>query len=358
MSLVDRLESTGERSFAVVGLAKNCGKTTVVNHLIGEWGRRGVRLGLTSIGRDGEPVDLVTRLPKPRIRVEPGTLAVTAEASLADSAAPSRIVRRMGIPSALGELLLVETEGAGLIELSGPSTMDQAREVISLLRESGAERVVLDGALDRLSCGAPSVCGAAVLSCGAVLGSSPETIAEKAAHQVKLFRLPVLVGEGAEVVRRVAASRGRLAAAIDADGNVTPLDGSALTCRGLADALPEGCRWLWAGGGITDSIAGALLKRSGVPDIVAGDATRVFLSPMTLDRLRMAGARVWVLAPVRLAAIATNPVRPAGAPLDARLLLDCVARAVPAAAVYDVVVGLASECGLIDGCEKCARLAS
>ena len=61
MSLVDRLESTGERSFAVVGLAKNCGKTTVVNHLIGEWGRRGVRLGLTSIGRDGEPVDLVDR---------------------------------------------------------------------------------------------------------------------------------------------------------------------------------------------------------------------------------------------------------------------------------------------------------
>lgn len=265
MSLVDRLESTGERSFAVVGLAKNCGKTTVVNHLIGEWGRRGVRLGLTSIGRDGEPVDLVTRLPKPRIRVEPGTLAVTAEASLADSAAPSRIVRRMGIPSALGELLLVETEGAGLIELSGPSTMDQAREVISLLRESGAERVVLDGALDRLSCGAPSVCGAAVLSCGAVLGSSPETIAEKAAHQVKLFRLPVLVGEGAEVVRRVAASRGRLAAAIDADGNVTPLDGSALTCRGLADALPEGCRWLWAGGGITDSIAGGASQAQRCP---------------------------------------------------------------------------------------------
>ena len=91
MSLVDRLESTGERSFAVVGLAKNCGKTTVVNHLIGEWGRRGVRLGLTSIGRDGEPVDLVTRLQKllaaeqPQIPLyTPQTLTIARQSSFTD----------------------------------------------------------------------------------------------------------------------------------------------------------------------------------------------------------------------------------------------------------------------------------
>lgn len=53
------------RSLSIIGMCKNAGKTTVLNKLIAELNESRVRLGLTSIGRDGESTDLVTRTAKP-----------------------------------------------------------------------------------------------------------------------------------------------------------------------------------------------------------------------------------------------------------------------------------------------------
>lgn len=340
MTLADRIESTGETVVAVVGLAKNCGKTTVVNHLIRDWTRRDERLGITSIGRDGEQVDVVTRLPKPRVLLGPGVLAVTADGSLAESPVPARVLLRTGMPTALGELVLVETQGTGPIELSGPSTVEQMRSAISLLGKAGAQRVIVDGALDRLCCGAPSVCGAMVLSAGAVLGGTVESVAAKVGRQIALFGLPELHGDGAELVREIARTRGRKGAAISSDGTVSDLDGSAVTCPDLTSLAGRECHWLWAGGGLTDRIAAHILSSQATREIVVEDATRVFLSPFMTDRLRIAGVEIRVLSAVRLAALTTNPVRPGCAPLDPEDLLDAVAAAAPGFAVYDVVSGL------------------
>jgi len=342
ISLTDQLESVGAEVVAVVGLAKNCGKTTTVNHLIDAYGKLGLRLGLTSMGRDGEPVDLITRRPKPRIRVEAGTLAVTAEVSLAESLVPARVIANTEIPSALGKLLLVEAEGSGLIELSGPTTMEETRRTISLLRESGAQRVVLDGALDRLSSSSPSVSGAVVLSGGAVLGRTAESVAAKMAHQVALFNLPVIGGDDAKTVTDAARRVGRQAAIISDDASVTGLAGSALTkCHELTAALGHSSRYLWAGGGVTDSMVDELLKCPAAPEIVVEDATRIFLSPMSYARWRMAGGRLKVITPIRLIALTTNPARPNGRGMDAKELLEAVARSVPGIPVYDVAASLA-----------------
>ena len=68
----------GVRSLSIIGMCKNAGKTTVLNKLIAELNESRVRLGLTSIGRDGESTDLVTRTAKPGIYVYEGTLVATA----------------------------------------------------------------------------------------------------------------------------------------------------------------------------------------------------------------------------------------------------------------------------------------
>jgi hypothetical protein len=247
------------------------------------------------------------------------------------------VVADTQIMSALGKLLLVEAEGSGLIELSGPTTMEETRKAISLLRESGAERVIIDGALDRLSSSSPSVSDAVVLSGGAVLGMTVESVAAKMAHQVALFNLPVIDGDNAELVIDVAESHGRLAAIITEDGNVTDLDGSALTkFHELTKALCHRSRYLWAGGGVTDSMVDELLKCPAAPEIVVEDATRIFLSPMSYSRWRMAGGRLTVITPIRLVALTTNPVRPNGRGLDPKELLEAVAKSVPGIPVYDV----------------------
>ena len=53
------------KTLSIVGMAKNAGKTTALNYLIEEGDDEGIRLGITSTGRDGETVDLVAGSVKP-----------------------------------------------------------------------------------------------------------------------------------------------------------------------------------------------------------------------------------------------------------------------------------------------------
>lgn len=62
---------------SIVGMAKNSGKTVVLNHLIAEAIREDIVLGIVSTGRDGESVDLVTETEKPKIFAEVGTIIAT-----------------------------------------------------------------------------------------------------------------------------------------------------------------------------------------------------------------------------------------------------------------------------------------
>ena len=65
-------------SCAVVGMAKNCGKTVVLNHILsGLHGK--TRLAVTSIGVDGEKTDAITATAKPEIMLGEGMLFATSE---------------------------------------------------------------------------------------------------------------------------------------------------------------------------------------------------------------------------------------------------------------------------------------
>ena len=59
------------RRLALVGLAKNTGKTEALATLLRELEQQGRRVGVTSVGRDGEERDVIdARIEKPR--VDPG----------------------------------------------------------------------------------------------------------------------------------------------------------------------------------------------------------------------------------------------------------------------------------------------
>ena len=63
---------------SIVGMSKNSGKTVALNYLIQEAYGEGMSIGITSIGRDGESVDIVTDTDKPPIYLEEGTLLATS----------------------------------------------------------------------------------------------------------------------------------------------------------------------------------------------------------------------------------------------------------------------------------------
>ena len=107
------------RTLSIVGMCKNAGKTTVLNRLLSE--SHGRVLGLTSIGRDGESTDVVTGTEKPGIFIPEGTLFATAKDMLSLCDVTQEIVYTTGIPTPLGEVVLVRARSAGSVQLAGPS---------------------------------------------------------------------------------------------------------------------------------------------------------------------------------------------------------------------------------------------
>lgn len=138
-------------TLGVAGTAKNTGKTTTTILLLNHFNLLGTRIGLTSIGYDGESVDNVTGLPKPRLFVQKGLLIVTAERCLEVSSAKLSVIEKLPIQSPLGKLVCAVVEKEGLAVIAGPNQSRHVKVVRELLYRKGAELIMVDGALNRMA---------------------------------------------------------------------------------------------------------------------------------------------------------------------------------------------------------------
>ena len=177
------------KSMSIVGMCKNAGKTTMLNWLLAHTGRRQV-LGLTSIGRDGESTDVVTGTEKPSIFVPAGTLIATAKDMLRLGDVTREILMTTGIPTPLGEVIIMRARSDGYVQLAGPSITAQLREVSRMFFDLGATQSIIDGALGRKSLGARNVADGIVLCTGASYNMSMEKVIEDTANFCRLMDLP------------------------------------------------------------------------------------------------------------------------------------------------------------------------
>lgn len=297
------------RTVAVVGLAKNAGKTTVINHLIE---RMDGPVGLVSLGLDGEARDQLTGLPKPRVRPRPDTL-VASTTRLVDE----RTVRaRLGFRTAVGEVVITEPEPGEPVVVSGPARLDELDRTVEALFREGARRVVLEGALGRLGSAAPGRAEGVVLAAGVSLANGRDDAALRLRLAIDALALPVSAEPVAITVQHAAGYEAETAARVAAAGSAE-LQG-ALTGPLLERLMRDGARAL----------------------LVAPDATHVLCRPQQLARARRAGIDVAVRQPLAIAAVTSNPFHP-----DAEFTSgEAFAMARDGAAgrwpVYDVVSGM------------------
>lgn len=173
------------RTIGFAGTAKNTGKTTAALHLLELSCAAGYRSALTGIGYDGEALDNVTGLPKPRYFVRRGVYVATAESCLKSGSAGYILRQRTGIDTILGPVVIVEVNRPGLVVLAGPNKRADLQRVFSLLEQFGADLTIVDGALNRL---VPMVCaGGVVLSTGAAFDDCISRLAAHAAALCELF---------------------------------------------------------------------------------------------------------------------------------------------------------------------------
>ncbi|NLN83158.1 MAG: hypothetical protein GX138_02205 [Firmicutes bacterium] len=136
---------------SLIGFCKNAGKTTVLNAFLqaAREEKKDLVLGLLSIGLDGESLDRAGTKAKPRILVTAGTLFISQTALWSQSEVTKELVDILGPGGALGSYLLIRARSAGYIQLSGPSSRRQTERVIQALQAHGAERVIIDGSINR-----------------------------------------------------------------------------------------------------------------------------------------------------------------------------------------------------------------
>ena len=100
------------KSIATIGLEKNVGKTETMNYILKRLKDEGIVTAVTSIGIDGETVDIVTETSKPEITIYEGMIFVTSEkhyikkrfqAEILDVSEKSTALGRLVTARALGE---------------------------------------------------------------------------------------------------------------------------------------------------------------------------------------------------------------------------------------------------------------
>ena len=292
-ALLDAALAGGTRTIVVVGTAKNVGKTTVFNALRGLAFRRGIVGAITSIGRDGEAADALDGAPKPRVRVEPGTLIALPRDLVPRS--PALQILDLGEPSALGPMIFARVHFAAECEIGGPPTARGVRATIDRLRELTPEPTFVDGAIDRIAPLAGGDGDAIVVATGAASGGSVAAIAELARSTIARLSLP-----GRDPVRE----RGRV-----------------ITITGALDARD----------------AQELFAQQRSATVVVADPTRIAIRGKLFDAL-MAAFDLRCERPLRIVACTTSSVG-LGHALDPRALVRAVAAATRLP-TFDVIAGL------------------
>lgn len=187
-----------ELRLGIAGTAKNTGKTTATAAIIKELRNRGVGFYLTSIGYDGENIDNVTGLPKPKLRVEAGDIVASAEQCFRASTAGFEMLRKTEIGTPLGKIAVARVTNSGLAVTAGPNKSGEVRILAGLLSRLGPGVTLFDGALNRI---APMVeTDGFLLATGASRTPDIPRLARETAAIWRLSALPAVPG-AAEINR-------------------------------------------------------------------------------------------------------------------------------------------------------------
>jgi hypothetical protein len=341
--------TTSSPRLALAGLAKNTGKTEALVALLRELQDERRRVGVTSVGRDGEEHDVIdSRIEKPRLHLAAGSIVATTDVLLRASALPHELLHDTGLRTPLGRVLIAHLLTAGPIEVAGPSIATDVRMVSDAMLAYGAEQVLIDGAVNRRAASSHEVADGLVMSTGAVLSHDASEVALQTKDAVDLVRLPMVDhSDAGRRLRSLAATQGDGASMLvneDTDPVLLPsrfvLSSEAEQIAEMLDANPS-ARWLIVGGALPDRFLRSLLhpvhRRRRELVLVVADPTKVFLWKRGPEWYRRQGVLLQTLNAIELRAITVNPVAPQSHRFDSAELRGLLEEAIPEVPIFDVL---------------------
>src|SRR5579859_4236634 len=315
---------------SLVGLSKNVGKTTATNALLqallDEGFYEASELALTSLGLDGEAVDALTGLPKPRYIPLAGLLvATTGELLRQAEGEGARFERLQQLPgrTALGPVFLARVNQPGQVVIAGPTSLRDLRATLDRFGATGVKLGIVDGAINRLGAAAPAITDACILCVGASVAATPELAARRSADVFKRLVTPQSAHADAYMNMKLQTQVRLLHFAPNQP------ESKPVSYNGLAEPEDE-ARWIVEQmqdgetdeivyslhGALTGELTRALLEclprqtPARQAELVVEDATKIFCHPVTLSRLAVRGLIVRVARRVFVLAITMNPCTP------------------------------------------------
>lgn len=346
-------------SVSLIGLAKNVGKTTTTNHLLETLLAanlyRAHELSLTSLGLDGEALDVLTGLPKPRYIPQPGLMIATTIELLRQAENEGVQVEYLSqLPgrTALGPVMLARILQPGHVVIAGPTMLRDLQNALDKMRECGSRLGIVDGAINRLGAASPGITDACIVCTGASAAGTPELVARRTADILR--RLTTRKTQWADTYENYA-SQARLLMFSTHNGRETTI------YAGSAEPISEAA-WIVAqmgmnensvyflNGALTEELARALLANLSLrsaydqSELIIRDATKIFCHSIVLQRLAERGLAVCVAHPINILALTFNPYTPEYR-CTTQQLLEALLKELPHqhSPIIDVVSGLYSK---------------
>jgi len=308
---------------SIIGLSKNVSKTTTLNHIINLL-RDKQTIGVTSIGRDGEPYDAITELPKPKIILEEGTIFATAEDSLKNSDIEVEFLKSTDFTTPLGIINIYKARNRGYVELAGPSMNKQLKDLCNDMLKIGCDVIFIDGAFDRRSFATPIISDATILSTGASVSRNMEKVVDQTSHIYDLFNLEIIKDDKIRKISKKILHNAQVGI-INNDYSTLKLEESTAlgSSKAIFNQLTTNAKYLLIKGAITDSILEEYVSNTKVKDltVIATDPTKLFVSKPTFYKFIKKGGLLKVLDRINLIAITINHTSPLGYEFENNMLI-------------------------------------
>lgn len=335
---VFKLLDADEKIIAIVGMAKNAGKTVTLNHFIEEAEEDKRVLGLTSIGRDGERIDLVTQTQKPMIYVSQGTFFATAEMLFETAEVKCEVIEVTPYQTAMGRMIIGRTLSDGYLQLAGPNTNKTIRAVSERMLELGAESILVDGALDRNTSASPAISDACVLSTGAVVSREMTKTIQETVHKASLMRLPKTQLPDQDWMKPLNKVH-----VVNQKGQVRVLEDikTALGAgKKIAEAITEETTHVVFPGALVNRTLKEIVESVAEIhqiELIVKDATKIFIDYRDWQLYMRQGIKITVLDPINLKMITVNPYSPSGYYYDRNAFIQGLKRALKDIQIVDVM---------------------
>ena len=303
------------KSISIIGTEKNTGKTETFNFCLKNLLKKSIKIAVTSIGVDGESVDIVTNTKKPEIELAENVIFVTSEKHFREKKISAEILNISKKSTSLGRLVTAKAHSCGKVILSGPSDTKWLKSVIDDMREM-VDITLIDGALSRKSLASPTITDAMILNTGAALSANINTLIKETKFLCNLINIPIFENEKLRLKLQNFQENFNNSSiwAIDNYLNINDLQiKSPLLIENHKNQLSSE-KILYINGIITNKILDFFRIQKNISErtIIVNDFTKIFVSPENLNYFEKAGGKIRVLNKTNLLAVCVNPTSPEG----------------------------------------------